>query len=108
MKETLSGHAESGDCSCECSGCGFVSVASQYMTVRQNAWNLLQREPGLECGVEVRAGALGWLMVAKDWDMCRSRSHESAIAKVKQELKGERNVGMIARTTPLRSKIRPI
>ena len=60
----------------------------------------------MECGVEVRSGALGWLVAAKGWDVRRSRSRESAIARVKQELKGERNVGMIARTILLRSEIR--
>ena len=55
--------------------------------------------------MKVRGGALGWLVAARGWDTRRSRSHESAIARVKQELKGERNVGMIARTTSLHSEI---
>ena len=45
----------------------------------------------------------GWLVAARGWDARRSR--ESAIARVKQELKGEQNVCMIARTTPLHSEI---
>ena len=55
--------------------------------------------------VVLKLSALGWLVAVRDWDALRLRSRESAIAKVKQELKGERNVGMIAHTTPLRSKI---
>ena len=50
-------------------------------------------------------GALDWLVVARASDACRSRSRESAIARIKQELKDERNVGMIAHTIPLRSEI---
>ena len=50
-------------------------------------------------------GALGWLVAARGWDARRSRSRESAIARVKQELKGEWNVGMIAHNNPLRSEI---
>ena len=37
-----------------------------------------------------KLGMVHWLVAARGWDAHRSRSRELAIARVKQELKGER------------------